>query len=83
VGHGAPKSWRADFRHGFSLEHGPLQWAGAGDVASGEWDLMDAEIGSTSNHPVSLFANNGAARVTLFPSGNFSIGNIRTRRRWR
>ncbi len=36
---------------------------------------VDAEIGSTSNHPVSLFANNGAARVTLFPSGNFSIGN--------
>jgi hypothetical protein len=36
---------------------------------------VDAEIGSTSNHPLSLFANNGAARATLFPSGNFSIGN--------
>jgi len=44
---------------------------------------MDAEIGSTSNHPVSLFANNGAARVTLFPSGNFSIGNNSDTRRWR
>jgi hypothetical protein len=33
------------------------------------------ELGSTSNDALSLFTNNGAAQVTLFPSGNFSIGN--------
>ncbi|MFI5057412.1 MAG: hypothetical protein ACHQLQ_04440 [Candidatus Acidiferrales bacterium] len=33
------------------------------------------ELGSTSNDALSLFTNNGAAQVTLFPSGNLSIGN--------
>jgi len=33
------------------------------------------ELGSTSNDALSLFTNNGTAQVTLFPSGNFSIGN--------
>jgi hypothetical protein len=33
------------------------------------------ELGSTSNNALSFFTNNGAAQVTLFPSGNFSIGN--------
>ena len=33
------------------------------------------ELGSTSNNALSFFTNNGAARATLFPSGNFSIGN--------
>ena len=33
------------------------------------------ELGSTSDNALSLFTNNGAAQVTLFPSGNFSIGN--------
>ncbi len=32
-------------------------------------------IGATSNTPLSLFANGGSGQVTLFPSGNFSIGN--------
>jgi hypothetical protein len=33
------------------------------------------QLGSTSNNTFSLFTNSGAAQVTLFPSGNFSIGN--------
>jgi hypothetical protein len=33
------------------------------------------ELGSTSNNALSFFTNNGTAQVTLFPSGNFSIGN--------
>lgn len=33
------------------------------------------ELGSTSNNALSFFTNNGAAQVTLFPSGNLSIGN--------
>jgi hypothetical protein len=33
------------------------------------------ELGSTSNDALSLFTNNGTAQVTLFPSGNLSIGN--------
>jgi hypothetical protein len=33
------------------------------------------ELGSTSNNALSFFTNNGAAQATLFPSGNFSIGN--------
>jgi hypothetical protein len=33
------------------------------------------EVGSTSNDALSLFTNNGAAQVTLFPSGNLSVGN--------
>jgi hypothetical protein len=53
------------------LYNGPVQ----ATLRAANGTAMDAEIGSTSNHPVSLFANNGAARVTLFPSGNFSIGN--------
>jgi len=53
------------------LYNGPVQ----ATLRAANGTTMDAEIGSTSNHPVSLFANNGAARVTLFPSGNFSIGN--------
>src|ERR1700674_1249071 len=32
-------------------------------------------LGSTSNNALSLFTNNGTAQVTLFPSGNLSIGN--------
>lgn len=42
---------------------------GGGAVAGG------VQLGSTSNDTFSLFTNNGAAQVTLFPSGNFSIGN--------
>jgi hypothetical protein len=53
------------------LYNGPVQ----ATLRAANGAAADAEIGSTSNHPVSLFANNGAARVTLFPSGNFSIGN--------
>ncbi len=53
------------------IYNGPVQ----ATLRAANGTTMDAEIGSTSNHPVSLFANNGAARVTLFPSGNFSIGN--------
>jgi hypothetical protein len=53
------------------LYNGPVQ----ATLRAANGTAVDAEIGSTSNHPVSLFANNGAARVTLFPSGNFSIGN--------
>lgn len=53
------------------LYNGPVQ----ATLRAQNGTTVDAEIGSTSNHPVSLFANNGAARVTLFPSGNFSIGN--------
>jgi hypothetical protein len=53
------------------LYNGPVQ----ATLRAANGTSVDAEIGSTSNHPVSLFANNGAARVTLFPSGNFSIGN--------
>jgi hypothetical protein len=33
------------------------------------------QIGATSNSALRLFTGNGAAQVTLFPSGNFSIGN--------
>jgi hypothetical protein len=33
------------------------------------------QLGSTSNDTFSLFTNNSTAQVTLFPSGNFSIGN--------
>jgi hypothetical protein len=33
------------------------------------------ELGSTSNNALRFFTNNGAAQVTLFPSGNLSIGN--------
>jgi hypothetical protein len=32
-------------------------------------------LGSMSNDSLSFFTNNGAAQMTLFPSGNFSIGN--------
>jgi hypothetical protein len=32
-------------------------------------------LGAKSNNALSLFANNGSGQVTLFPSGNFSIGN--------
>jgi hypothetical protein len=53
------------------LYNGPVQ----ATLRAQNGTTVDAEIGSTSNHPLSLFANNGAARVTLFPSGNFSIGN--------
>jgi hypothetical protein len=53
------------------LFNGPVQ----ATLRAQNGSTVDAEIGSTSNHPLSLFANNGAARVTLFPSGNFSIGN--------
>ena len=53
------------------LFNGPVQ----ATLRAQNGSTVDAEIGSTSNHPLSLFANNGAGRVTLFPSGNFSIGN--------
>ena len=53
------------------LYNGPVQ----ATLRAQNGTTVDAEIGSTSNHPLSLFANNGAARATLFPSGNFSIGN--------
>jgi len=53
------------------LYNGPVQ----ATLRAQNGSTVDAEIGSTSNHPLSLFANNGAARATLFPSGNFSIGN--------
>jgi len=53
------------------LFNGPVQ----ATLRAANGSTVDAEIGATSNHPLSLFANNGAARVTLFPSGNFSIGN--------
>ena len=53
------------------LYNGPVQ----ATLRAQNGSSVDAEIGSTSNHPMSLFANNGAARATLFPSGNFSIGN--------
>jgi hypothetical protein len=53
------------------LFNGPVQ----ATLRAQNGSTVDAEIGSTSNHPLSLFANNGAARATLFPSGNFSIGN--------
>lgn len=54
------------------LYNGPVQ----ATLRAQNGSTVDAEIGSTSNHPMSLFANNGAAQVTLFPSGNFSIGNV-------
>jgi hypothetical protein len=53
------------------LYNGPVQ----ATMRAENGTTVDAEIGSTSDHPLSLFANNGAVRVTLFPSGNFSIGN--------
>jgi hypothetical protein len=57
------------------LFNGPVQATLRAQNGTSVGAGVDAEIGSTSNHPLSLFANNGAARVTLFPSGNFSIGN--------
>ncbi len=54
------------------LYNGPVQ----ATLRAQTGTLGGVQLGSTSNDAVSLFANNGAAQVTLFPSGNFSIGNV-------
>jgi hypothetical protein len=51
------------------------QGAASGSETGGGTTAGGVQLGSTSNDTVSLFTNNGAAQVTLFPSGNFSIGN--------
>jgi hypothetical protein len=51
------------------------QGAASGGGTGGGTTAGGVQLGSTSNDAVSLFTNNGAAQVTLFPSGNFSIGN--------
>ena len=47
----------------------------AGSSSGGSAGAGGVQLGSTSNDAVSLFTNNGTAQVTLFPSGNFSVGN--------
>jgi len=51
------------------------QKASAAGGAAGGVGASGVQLGSTSNDSVGLFTNNGAAQMTLFPSGNFSIGN--------